>query len=84
MRHNRSDYERIQDPDGIIPEEEPVFLLRGQDVSAAETVRYWADINEMAGGDPEASAAARRHAILMDMWPVKKRADLISAVNPFE
>lgn len=31
MLHARKDYNRIQDPLGIIPDNEPVFLLRGQD-----------------------------------------------------
>ena len=29
MKHARDDYNRIQDPAGKIPEDEPVFLLRG-------------------------------------------------------
>ena len=84
MKHDRSDYNRIQDPDGLIPVDEPVFLLRGQDMSAAETVRYWADLNDMNGGNPEASAAARAQANAMDLWPKKKPADLVKAVDPFE
>jgi len=43
MKHAREDYNRIQDPDGKIPADEPVFLLRGQDVLAPDTLRYWAD-----------------------------------------
>jgi hypothetical protein len=31
MRHLRSDYNRIQDPEEKIGEDEPVFLLRAQD-----------------------------------------------------
>lgn len=31
MIHAREDYNRIQDPKGLIPQDEPVFLLRGQD-----------------------------------------------------
>jgi hypothetical protein len=30
MKHARDDYNRIQDPAGLIPEDEPVFLLRAQ------------------------------------------------------
>ena len=37
MKHARSDYDRIQDPDGKIPANEPVFLIRGQDVCAYAT-----------------------------------------------
>ena len=32
MIHARADYDRIQDPEGKIGDDEPVFLLRGQDV----------------------------------------------------
>jgi hypothetical protein len=43
MKHGRKDYnERIQDAAGIIPEDEPVFLLRGQDATASQFVRSWA------------------------------------------
>ena len=31
MIHARDDYNRIQDPAGKIPADEPVFLLRAQD-----------------------------------------------------
>lgn len=42
MRHARADYDRFQDPAGIVPEGEPVFLLRGKDLAAPEAVRAWA------------------------------------------
>jgi hypothetical protein len=41
MLHARRDYQRIQDPSGKIPNEEPVFLLRGQDACAQETMQAW-------------------------------------------
>lgn len=31
MRHFRADYNRIQDPENKIGEDEPVFLIRAQD-----------------------------------------------------
>jgi hypothetical protein len=40
MRHARADYDRIQDPDGLIPQDEPVFLIRGQD-RAAPAMERW-------------------------------------------
>jgi len=76
MQHARNDYNRIQDPEKLIPENEPVFLIRAQDMVSADAVRNWADLNDEAGGDPEASKKAREHAELMDKWPVKKPADL--------
>lgn len=51
MKHVRSDYNRIQDPAGIIPENEPVFLLRGQDPLAPKTIKFWAKQLKKAGGD---------------------------------
>jgi hypothetical protein len=49
MIHARADYNRIQDPANKIPQDEPVFLLRGQDKVAAATVRVWAVLNDEAG-----------------------------------
>lgn len=76
MKHARPDYNRIQDPDNKIPEDEPVFLIRGQDMVSGDAVRAWADLNINSGGDPELSKRAREHAKLMDKWPNKKKADL--------
>ena len=75
MKHARSDYNRIQDPENKIPEDEPVFLIRGQDMVSAETVRHWAHLNDRAGGDPKLSAQAREQADEMDKWPTKKVSD---------
>lgn len=75
MKHARGSYDRIQDPVGKIPGDEPVFLLRAQDKHAAETVRYWAARVEVDCGDEDLIEMARRHADLMDAWPVKKLPD---------
>lgn len=79
--HARPDYMRFQDPEGIIPEAEPVFLIRAQDAVSGDAVRAWAELNDRAGGDPAASRAARLHAAKMDLWPKKKPADLKRAVE---
>lgn len=70
MLHAREDYNRIQDPAGLIPENEPVFLLRGQDVFAPNLLRDWADkieatetIDSMIMAD-----MVRDHADLMKEW----------------
>lgn len=79
MKHARDDYNRIQDPAGIIPEDEPVFLIRGQDLSGPETLRHWARENSANGGDPRATQAALEQADRMVEWQknVKmKAADL--------
>lgn len=78
MRHARASYNhRFQDSENLIPEDEPVFLLRAQDPVAASVVRLWADETEQRGGDPAIVKAARDHADEMDLWPIKKKvADL--------
>jgi hypothetical protein len=70
------DYERIQDPSGKIPVNEPVFLIRGQDSVGGDAVRAWADLYLAKGGDPRIAESARAQAILMDAWSVKKLADV--------
>jgi hypothetical protein len=75
MKHQRADYQRFQDPERKIPQDEPVFLLRGQDKVAGDAVRAWADLNERNGGDRELSRLAREQAARMDAWPMKKLAD---------
>ncbi len=79
MLHARSDYNRIQDPENKIGEDEPVFLLRATDISAPDTLRFWAEENKRNGGDPKLTALARVHANTMAMWQVVngfKPADL--------
>lgn len=75
VRYGREDYQEAFDPFQIVPHDEPVFLLRAQDICASACVRYWAELNDHNGGDPRLSAAARAHAEVMDRWPVKKTAD---------
>lgn len=75
MIHARDDYNRIQDPDGKIPEDEPVFLLRAQDALACKAVEYYAFLCSNAQA-PEVAAKARAHADRMAAWPKKKVPDL--------
>lgn len=60
---------------GGIPADEPVFLLRGQDVNAAEVVRFWAHLAQESGADEATVASALAQAEAMDAWPVKKTPD---------
>lgn len=76
MRHARADYNDITAVDARIPADEPVFLLRGQDRLAAETVRHYARLTREHGGDPEIADRADRWAEEMEQWPAKKTADL--------
>jgi len=78
MRHARADYDRIQDPAGIIGEDEPVFLLRAKDQLAAGLVRQWSrELWRLAALEPpglrqeEMLATARAvwaHAERMEEW----------------
>lgn len=68
MKHAREDYNRIQDPAGLIPEDEPVFLLRAQDLTAPHTVRYWARTARDFGAKEEIVQAAQEQADAMFKW----------------
>ena len=68
MKHARKDYGTIQDSSGRIPEDEPVFLLRAQDVTAPTVVRVWADLAEKAGAATDIVAAARAQVEEMRKW----------------
>ena len=60
----------------LIPRDEPVFLIRGQDSIGADVVRHWADLASLNGASAEIVSIAREHADKMDAWPKKKTADL--------
>lgn len=49
MKHARTDYNRIQDPEGKIPADEPVFLLRGQDALFIPMLRVYAELARSHG-----------------------------------
>lgn len=69
MKHAREDYNRIQDPAGLIPADEPVFLLRGQDLLAPDTIRFWAKALRMFDSEKLGMAElAENWAIEMGNW----------------
>lgn len=68
MKHAREDYNRIQDPAGIIPEDEPVFLLRGQDPLAPIAVAIYAEAAEAQGASKEFVDNCREQANCMEQW----------------
>lgn len=74
MKHARPDYDRIQDPTGLIPEDEPVFLIRGKDVAAPQAILAWADIAARLGADPSIVETARRHAVVVAQWQTQHGA----------
>lgn len=67
MKHFREDYNRIQDPAGLIPENEPVFLLRAQDKNAPSTLRYWAQM-AMMDKNYEMAIMILKGADEMEQW----------------
>jgi len=71
MKHAREDYDRIQDPEGKIPEDEPVFLLRAQDAVAPGVVEMWALAAYNAGADDNIVQLAYEQAQLMRKWQVQ-------------
>ena len=68
MKHAREDYAPIQDPRGLIPEDEPVFLLRARDVTAPAVVRYWAIKARAAGAMRNITESAERQVEAMIQW----------------
>ena len=76
MLHALDKYNRrVQDSENLIPEDEPVFLLRAQDMIAADVVRYWCELQTRVGGNPQMVRIAKDHAAKMDLWDKKKVAD---------
>lgn len=70
MRHARADYQnRIVDLDRKIPDDEPVFLIRGSDAIAPVVVREYARLHlRQEGADPEFSRQITEHAAEMERW----------------
>ena len=68
MKHIRYDYNRIQDPDGLIPFNEPVFLLRGQDRFAPAVLEFYAQLVEDDSEPSKIPEKTREHAENMREW----------------
>jgi len=68
MKFTRDDYnKRIIDTAGKIPDDEPVFLLRAQDVYAPSTLRFYAKLLEEDGNKSMADELLL-HARQMVIW----------------
>jgi hypothetical protein len=72
------------DRTSMVPFDEPVFLIRGQDIVGGEAVRAWADLAEKAGASADILRAARDHAARMDAWRPKKVPDARPAARASE
>lgn len=67
MIHAREDYNgRIIDTDNLIPEDEPVFLIRGQDKYAPQIILNYAAI--VANDNPEIAQLCVVHAARIFQW----------------
>lgn len=76
MKFTREDYNtRIIDKGGKIPADEPVFLLRAQDVYAPSTLRYYAKLLE-EDGNTDMAEELRNHARQMVVWQKSVRVHL--------
>ncbi|KKN59793.1 hypothetical protein LCGC14_0538840 [marine sediment metagenome] len=76
MLHARDDYnKRIQDNANRIPDDEPVFLLRGQDAIAPILLDMYVAISEIHPAcDPVVIKAVKNHANAMRDWQEKVRS----------
>jgi len=73
MRHAREDYNRIQDPAGEIPEDEPVFLIRGKDIVAPKVIRHWAWRAHEEGADEDVVTRALEWARHIEEWQAENQ-----------
>ena len=55
-----------------LPEDEPLFVLRGRDKFASATVRHWVELTKRSGTPPEKISEALALASEMDKWPEKR------------
>jgi hypothetical protein len=76
MRHARADYNRIQDPAGIIPADMRVFLILEKDLAAVPTIRAYAVFAERLGASAEFVDSARRWAADIEAWQ-QENPDLV-------
>jgi hypothetical protein len=73
MKHARPDYdERIQDSAGLIPDDEPVLLIRGQDVLALVMldlyIGHYAVLVGMEGADERVLDLLREQRARLIAW----------------
>lgn len=71
MKHAREDYSRIQDPANLIPENEPVFLLRGKDVAAPAAIEAWIAEAKKYGAKDDILEAAEKQVDLMRAYQIE-------------
>jgi hypothetical protein len=57
----------------LAEEGEPVFVLRGQDILAADVVEHWADLAAIAGVNRDKIEGARQIAAEMRAYPGRRK-----------
>jgi len=67
--------ERFVDFNGIVPESEPVFIIRAQDQFASDIMELYLQKAESAGCTPPMIKSLRNLKSAIDHWPTKKIAD---------
>lgn len=69
MKHARPDYtERIQDSAGLIPDDEPVLLVRGQDKLALATLDFYIEASGRLNPDPKVTRLLADHRERLASW----------------
>jgi hypothetical protein len=66
----------------LIPRDEPVFLIRGQDTVGGKAVLAWVELARAAGAGEDILEMARLHAARMESWQPKKVPDAKPGVKP--
>jgi hypothetical protein len=52
----------------IIPDDEPVFLVRAQDAAAIHTMQAWCEAAQIVSADEDIIATVKRHIELVRDW----------------
>lgn len=77
MKHARADYDHLQDSEKKIPEHEPVFLIRGQDILAIPMLKYYLRIaKQTAGIRPDLLESVQKHIRRMEVWQEDVKAKI--------
>lgn len=88
MRHSRNDYNRIQDPLALIPADEPVFLLRAQDLLMIPVLIFYRErLQDATGTNPDAKElldGIEQHINLVRQWQALKGSKICDVPNEYE
>ena len=71
MIHAREDYNRFQDPDNKIPQNEPVFLFRAQDKHFIKVLKYYQFLLWEDSPTSSIIDLIDKHIELSKDWPTK-------------